>query len=281
MKLFRRSSARSGLVFSLLITFALALAGEAAPPAKQKKSAVSVGGDAMIITDGSGKALFAQNADLRREVASTQKLVTALVITRAGNLDKKVTITAQDAACSPTKLPNSVGGTYTRRELLQAMLVLSANDAARALARDNAGSEAAFGAKMTQMARSVGAGNSVFKTSSGLAAAGQYSTARDMAAIARAAYRDPLIRNAARTKFLPWRDAKGGSHTLRNSNRVLQRHANATGLKIGYTGAAGHCLVLSWEEAGRTVFAVVLGGKNELFWVEAALVTSLYANGLL
>ncbi|MFM8720548.1 MAG: hypothetical protein ACKOFH_13625 [Chthoniobacterales bacterium] len=66
MRLFRRSAARSGLVFFILITFALALAAVAAPPAKQKKSAVSVGGDAMIITDGSGKALFAQNADLRR-----------------------------------------------------------------------------------------------------------------------------------------------------------------------------------------------------------------------
>lgn len=262
-----------------LLSLAFAVTAVAVPPAK--KSAVSVGGDAMIVTDSSGKVLFAQNPDLHREVASTQKLVTALVITRAGNLDKKVTVTPQDAACNPTKLPKSVGGTYTRRELLKAMLVLSANDAARALARDNAGSEAAFGAKMTQLARSVGANNSVFKTSNGLPASGQYSTARDMAAIGRAAYRDPVIRDAVRTKFLPWRDAKGGSQSLRNSNRVLHRHPNATGMKIGYTGAAGHCLVLSWEEAGRTVYTVVLGGKNELFWVEAALVTSLYANGLL
>lgn len=271
---------RRGTLGRIAAILVLALAC-AAPARSAQKSAVSVGGDAMIITDGSGKVLFAQNPDLRREVASTQKLVTALVITRAGDLDKKITITAADAACSPTKLPNSVGGTYTRRELLKALLVLSANDAARALARDNAGSEAAFGAKMTQVARSLGANNSVFKTSNGLPAAGQYSTARDMATIGRAAYRDPLIREAARTKFLPWRDAKGRSQTLRNSNRVLHRHPNATGLKIGYTSAAGHCLVLSWEEAGRTIYTVVLGGKNELFWVEAALVTSLYANGLL
>lgn len=270
---------RAARLVGLAMIIASSVGVFAAPPAK--KNAVSVGGDAMIVTDGSGKMLFGQNPDLRREVASTQKLVTALVITRAGNLDKKVTVTAEDAACSPTKLPDSVGGTYTRRELLEAMLVLSANDAARALARDNAGSEAAFGAKMTQLARSVGAGSSVFKTSNGLPAAGQFSTARDMAAIGRAAYRDPVIRGAVRTKFMPWRDARGRSHTLRNSNRVLHRHQNATGMKIGYTGSAGHCLVLSWEEAGRTIFTVVLGGKSELFWVEAALVTSLYANGLL
>jgi len=251
-----------------------------AAPAK-KGGPFSVGGDAMVITDGSGKILFAQNPDLRREVASTQKLVAAMVITRAGNLDKPITITTSDANCSPTKLPDSVGGTYTRRQLLQAMLVLSANDAARALARDNAGSEAAFGAKMTQLARQLGAKNSLFKTSSGLPASGQYSTARDMALLARAAARDPLIRQAVRTKFLPWRDAAGKTHTLRNSNRVLHRHPNATGMKIGYTGAAGHCLVASWEEKGRTIYGVVLGGKNELFWIEAAIVLSLYANGLL
>lgn len=266
-------------ILPLLVAAVLA-AGIAAAPAAPK-NAFSVGGDAMIITDKSGKILFAQNADQRREVASTQKLVTALVVSRAGNLDKPVTMTAEDAACTGTKLPRGVGGTYTRRQLLQALLVLSANDAARALARDNAGSEAAFAGKMTQLARQLGAGNSVFKNSSGLSSSGQYSTARDMAIIGRAAYSDPVIRQAARTKFLPWRDAQGKSHTLRNSNRVLHRHPNCTGLKIGYTRAAGHCLVASWEEGGRTIFGVILGGKNELFWVEAALVFSLYANGLL
>lgn len=235
----------------------------------------------MVITDKSGKTLFSQEADRRREVASTQKLVTALVVSRAGNLDKPVTVTSEDTACAGTKLPRGAGGTYTRRQLLQAMMVLSANDAARALARDNAGSEPAFAAKMTQLARQLGAKNSVFKNSSGLSASGQYSTARDMAIIARAAYSDPVVRKAAQIKFLPWRDAKGKSHSLRNSNRVLHRHPNCTGLKIGYTRAAGHCLVASWEENGRTVFGVILGGKNELFWVEAALVISLYANGLL
>ncbi len=245
------------------------------------KNPFTVGGDAVVITDASGKLLFAHNPDTRREVASIQKLVTAMVITRAGKLDKPVTITASDANCPPTRLPNAVGTTATRRQLLQAMLVLSANDAARALARDNAGSEAAFGEKMTQLARQIGATHSVFKNSTGLSAAGQYSTARDMAAIARAAHRDPLIRQTVRTKFLPWRDAGGHAHTLRNSNRLLHRHPGCTGMKIGYTNAAGHCLAASWEERGRTAFGIILGGKNELFWMEAGLILPLYANGLL
>ena len=241
-----------------------------------------IAADAVLIVDGgSGKTLFSQGAAQPREVASLQKLVTALVIAEAGELDKPVTITAQDASGPPTKLPHSVGGTYTRRDLLQAMLVLSANDAARALARDNAGSEAAFGAKMTAMARRLGAENSVFKDSAGLAAAGQYSTAEDMMRVVMAAYKNPLIRQAAGTKFLPWRQANGKMTLLRNSNRILHRHAACRGMKVGYTARAGHCAAVVWEENGRRLFGVVLRGHGEMFWLQTAVAMKLHAHGLL
>ena len=194
-----------------------ALAGAKQTPAKPLIEA-----DCVHLVDGaSGKVLFSQGGNQTRQVASTQKLVMALVIVEAGDLDKRVTVTAQDASCQPTKLPNSVGGTYTRRELLQAMLVLSANDAARALARDHSGSEAAFGAKMTAMARRLGATSSVFKDSAGFTAAGQYST------------------------------------------------------------AAGHCAAIVWEENGRRLFAVVLRGHREMFWLQLPVVLKLHAHGLL
>ena len=83
--------------------------------------------------------------------------------------------------------------------------MVSANDAARALARDNSGSESAFGAKMTAMARRVGATNSVFKDSAGFSVGGQHTTAADMVQILKAAYANPLIRQANATKFLFWR----------------------------------------------------------------------------
>jgi len=238
--------------------------------------------DSVLIVDGaSGKALFSKAATQPRQVASLQKLVTALVIIQAGNLDKPVTVTAQDANCPPTNLPNSVGGTYTRRDLLKAMLVLSANDAARALARDNSGSEAAFGAKMTAMARRVGATNSVFKDSAGFTVNGQFSNAADMAKILKAAYANPLIRQANSTKFLNWRQANGKMTQLRNSNRVLHRHPNCHGGKVGYTAAASHCVALVWEENGRRLYAVALAGKNEMFWLQFAVVIKLHAHGLL
>jgi len=105
--------------------------------AAQRVEAESV----IIVDNSSGRVVAAKNANQLRQAASLQKLVTALVIAEAGNLDKLVTVTAGDANCPRTRLPKSVGGSYTRRELLQAMLVVSANDAARALARDNSGIE--------------------------------------------------------------------------------------------------------------------------------------------
>ena len=236
---------------------------------------------AIFIDADSGKRLDGFRENQRKEVASLQKLLTAMLIVRAGDLDKPITITAEDANCSPTKLPDSVGGTYTRMQLLQAIMVNSANDAARALARDHSGSEAAFGAQMTQLARSLGADNSVFKNSTGLPADGQYSTAADMALVARAAYRDRLLRQIARTKFLPWRDAKGKMHELQNSNRLLHRHANCAGFKIGFTGEAGHCAIEVWEENNRAIIGVVLGGRDQMFWIQTGLALKLFANGLL
>lgn len=265
---------------SALLLAALIQGVAGAPPSLAKLAMVEA--DSILIVDGdTGKVLFEKEANRPREIASVQKLLSALVIVEAGDLDKPVTVTADDASCQPTKLPNGVGGTYTRRELLEAMLVLSANDAARALARDNAGSESAFGAKMTLMARRLGAKTSVFKNSAGFSAGGQYSTASDTMKIAMAAYRNPVIRDIVATKELAWREASGKPATLRNSNRILHRHPNCRGLKVGYTGAAGHCAAVVWEEKGRRIFAVVLRGHKEMFWLQTAVMMKLYANGLL
>ena len=231
----------------------------------------------VIVDSASGRVVSAKNADQPRQAASLQKLVTALVIAEAGNLDKRVTVTAKDADCPRTRLPKSVGGTYTRRELLQAMLVVSANDAARALARDNSGSEAAFGAKMTAMARRLGATNSVFKDSAGFTVAGQRTTANDMVRILEASYANPLIRQANATKFLFWRTTDGKTHLLRNPLGILHRHAHCRGGKVGYTSAASDCVALVWEEDNTRLYGVALGGKSDAFWEQLAAAHKLLA----
>ena len=232
----------------------------------------------VIVDAASGSVVSAKNPNQPRQAASLQKLVTALVIAEAGNLDKPVRVTAGDASCPRTKLPKSVGGTYTRRELLQAMLVVSANDAARALARDNSGSESVFGAKMTAMARRLGATNSIFKDSAGFTAAGQRTTANDMVRILEAAYANPLIRQANATKFLFWRKTDGRTQLLRNPLGILHRHPHCRGGKVGYTAAASDCVALVWEEDDTRLYGVALGGKSEAFWEQLAAAHKLLAH---
>jgi serine-type D-Ala-D-Ala carboxypeptidase (penicillin-binding protein 5/6) len=237
--------------------------------------------DSVLVMDAaSGRIVASKNSAIRREVASLQKILTAMVVIEAGNLDKPVTITAADANCPPTNLPNAVGSTATRRQLLEVMLIYSPNDATRALARDNAGSEAAFAAKMTALARRLGARNSVFKNSTGFAAAGQYSTAEDMARIARAALGNDFLRRTMQTKSVTWRDRDGRPHVFKNSNRLLHRHADCTGMKVGYTGKAGHCAISIWQ-GKRRIIAVTLGGKGQASWLESGVVFRLMRDGLL
>ena len=111
---------------------------------------------AIVVDNATGRVLFAKNADLTRAVASTQKIITALTVRSAGGLDKTVLIDASDGACEPTKLYLKPGETYTRRELLKALMVKSGNDVGRALARDVGGSQEGFAELMNRRARSLG-----------------------------------------------------------------------------------------------------------------------------
>ena len=264
-----------------VLLFCSAAVLAASPARANPRAAALIEAASIHVIDASnGQVLLTKNGSVRREVASLQKLLTAMVVIEAGNLDKPVTITAADADCLPTKLPNAVGGTYTRRQLLEVMLIYSPNDVARALARDNAGSEAAFAAKMTAMARRLGAKNSVFKNSAGFSAPGQYSTAEDMARIARAALTNPFMRRAMQTKSVTWRDRNGRAHVFQNSNRLLHRHDDCVGMKVGYTGKAGHCAISVWQ-GKRRIIAVTLAGKGKASWLESGIVFRLMRDGLL
>jgi len=214
---------------------------------------------AILVDANTGKVLFTKNDDAQRPVASTQKLITALIVAEAGDLDKNVVIEATDTNCEPTKINVKPGQTYTRLQLLNALLVKSGNDVARALARDNAGNINAFADKMTQRVRSLGGTNSNFENPNGLPAQGQYSTARDMARVARMAYRNPTLREIMKTRYYNFRYSSGNVVPLRNTNRVLRTYSFCNGMKTGYTDLAGHCLISSGSYNGRDVIAVMLG----------------------
>ena len=232
---------------------------------------------AILVDANTGKVLFSKNDTAQRAVASTQKLLTALIVAEAGDLDKRIEVEATDTNCEPTKIYVKPGQSYTRRELLNALLVKSGNDVARTLARDNAGSVSAFADKMTQRVRSLGGSNSNFENPNGLPAKGQYSTARDMARVARMAYRNPALREIMRTKNYNFRFSSGNVVPLRNTNRVLRTYSFCNGMKTGYTDRAGHCLISSGSYNGRDVIAVVLGSTKSRIADESA---KLLAYGL-
>jgi D-alanyl-D-alanine carboxypeptidase (penicillin-binding protein 5/6) len=218
--------------------------------------------------------LYEKNADELRAPASTQKLLTALIVAEHGFLDKQVRVEAVDTMCDPVKLNIRPGDTYQRIDLLRALLVKSPNDVARCLARDCGGSIDAFAAMMNQKARELGATQSHFVNPNGLPIPGQYSTARDLSIIARAAYANPTIRSIVCLPQLVFRYANGRTRELENTNKVLRRSPYCNGMKTGYTEAAGHCLIASGSRPGRDVIVVVLGDSKPGIWRDASALLS-------
>src|SRR5213596_3907278 len=243
---------------------------EFTPEGIPKTTAASV----IVVDANSGKILYEKNADQTRPAASTQKLLTALVVAETGFLDRPVTVQSVDTMCDPVKLGIKSGETYQRIDLLRALLVKSPNDVARCLARDNAGSVEAFAEVMNRRARELGATHSHFVNPNGLPIPGQYSSARDLSIIARAAYANSIIRSIVCLPQLVFRYANGRTRELENTNKVLRRLPYCNGMKTGYTEAAGHCLICSGARAGRDIIVVVLGDSKAGVWRDASALLS-------
>ncbi len=257
------------LLLAVLFVPGLAPGAPAVPPI--------FGRCAILFDANTGEVLYKKNDNLRIPIASTQKLLTALLVARAGNLEGFLTVPPEAPLAEPTKLGLKAGDRYPRLTLLTALLVKSANDTAVSLAVDNAGSVPAFAARMNAEARRLGARNSNFVNPNGLPNPAQYSTARDLACIARAAYRNPVIRDIVDRKTYLFPYANGRTTLLTNTNRVLRTYSFCNGMKTGYTDLAGHCLVASGSYGGRDMIAVVLKSNKAQVWDDCA---KLLAYGL-
>jgi len=162
---------------------------------------LSVAAQGAIVIDAfSGKSVFEKNADSPFFPASTTKILTALLVIEAGDLDREVVIQPEDTKVEPSAIEFHPGEHFTRREMLYALLLKSANDVAQALARDNAGSIPAFAEKMTLRAAELGATCSHFMNPHGLHNPQHYTTPRDLALIARTAMQQPLFRKIVSTQ---------------------------------------------------------------------------------
>lgn len=225
-----------------------------------------VGKSAIVIDARSGRILHTKAADTQRAIASTQKLLTALVVIDRGGLGDRVTVAKSDTLVEPSKLYLKAGQSYRKSDLLAALLVKSGNDVARCLARTHSGGQEAFAYAMNSKARALGMRYSNFKNPHGLTVAGQYSTARDLGILGLAAYHNRTVRSYTAIKKLPFRYADGRQITFSNTNKVLHRSPYCTGLKTGYTSASGRCLVCSGKNGSREVVVVVLGSTSGSIW---------------
>lgn len=247
----------------------------APPPGSVSKVAPKTRAAAVMVIDArTGEIFYEKNADAPRAPASTQKLLTALIVAERGFLDRPVTVQPVDTHAEPSKLYIKAGETYTRLELLRALLVKSSNDVARCLARDTAGSVEGFSDLMNQKARELGAVNSHFLNPNGLPMPGQYSSARDLSIIAKAAYANPTIRSIVCLPRIVFRYSNGRTRELENTNKLLKRLAYCNGMKTGYTDAAGRCLIASGARPGRDIIVVVLGDSKSSIWQDASALLS-------
>ena len=192
---------------------------------------------------------------------STQKLLTALLVAEAGGLEEDVEVERTDTRVEPSKAGIRTGVKYPKKLLLQALLVKSGNDVARCLARDHSGGQDAFRPVMNAKARALGMGDSNFVNAHGLTEEGQESTARDMGKLAFAAYRNQDIREAVLVEKLKF-PKKGWVDEFMNTNQLLPLPF-VTGMKTGFTNAAGRCLISSGNYEGRQVLVVVLGSDRK------------------
>ncbi|MEO1702048.1 MAG: D-alanyl-D-alanine carboxypeptidase family protein [Pseudomonadota bacterium] len=217
----------------------------------------------IVIDAKTGKTLYNYRGDNKRFPASLTKMMTVYMMLEAmeqGKLSRstRIQISPHAASMVPSKLGIRAGGSLTAEHAIYALVTKSANDVAAAVAEHLGGTESGFARMMTAKARQLGMKSTVFKNASGLPNSQQVTTARDMARLGLA-LREHY---PAQYKYFSTRSFTYGKSTYRNHNRLLGRIKGVDGIKTGYTRASGFNLVSSVQADGRSIVAVVLGGRT-------------------
>lgn len=224
----------------------------------------SLSAQAYILMDGStGHILMTHNATEHRPPASTTKIVTAIIAIEHGNLEKITIVSPKAAAVGEATINLEPGEKISILNLVRGALIKSGNDATVALAEGLAGSEELFVAMMNRKVRLLGAVDTNFENTNGLPQSNHYSSAHDLALMARYCLQNEIFQEIVSTKEIkiPW-DGKEWDRYLKNTNKLLWNYVGADGVKTGTTREAGSCLIASATREGRQLIAVVLKSNN-------------------
>lgn len=254
------------LALALPAFFAPVSAVEAPEKAPSNPEGPSVSAQcAAVIQMDTGEVLFVKNGEERRAMASTTKIMTALLtLEEAAVRNREVEITREMVLVEGSSMGLREGDRLTLRDLAVGMLTVSGNDAANSAAMAISGSREAFVERMNQRARELGLENTHFETPSGLDGETHYSTALDMAKLAAAAMQNPDFAAIAgsKTAKVTFRSPEK-TVTYQNHNKLLSLYEGCTGVKTGYTKKAGRCLVSAAERDGVRLVAVTLNAPDD------------------
>lgn len=219
---------------------------------------------AIVIDAATGRTLYEKNADEESLIASTTKIMTALVICQQCNVLDRVRIPPEAVGVEGSSMYLKEGEILTVQELLYGLMLQSGNDAAVALAIYCGGTVEGFAEMMNDKARVLGLTGSHFENPNGLDSPGHYSTARDLAVLTAYAMENPVFRQTVSTQ-----NVKIGSRYLTNHNKLLWQVDGAEGVKTGYTRAAGRILVSSALRSGRRLICVTINDPDD--WKDHAV----------
>ena len=225
--------------------------------------------EALLLDPVTGQVYLASNAGDEMPMASTTKIMTALVAISFGTLDQRITVGADAAALSGTEASVAglrAGESFTLRELLYALLLPSGDDAAVAIADGVVGSQERFVQLMNLEAALLGLGHTHYADVHGLDAPGHFTTASDLAALTAAALRSPIFAAIVATPvYKVAATAVHDAHTWQTTNLLIssERYPGVLGVKTGFTGGAGYCLVFAAARPYGHLLGVLLGEPDE------------------
>lgn len=240
----------------------------ALPTATAEQAGISnyptISATSSILVDAqSGQILYEKNAHERRSIASITKIMTGIITLERVKLDEVVTINKSASQVGESELSLQAGEKMTVQNLLYGLLLQSANDAGTALAEYISSSVSTFAELMNRKALSIGARDTHFANPHGLYDKNHYSTAYDLAMIARYCLKDKTFAKMVATKdYTIPRPARHLLSTVKNHNQLLWQYPYANGIKTGFIRQAGHCLVSSASKNGVQLIAVVLNSPS-------------------